>query len=489
MRGWVVRLRALPLRMKVMITVIGGALALLGVSTYLSFRYWKGEALVVAEQQARLAGAAVRGPVEAALAAGQVDDARRSLRQLVEKGYISEARVFAPDGRVLVSSVPAEEGRRHRTLWLPRGRLVPQEGLVRHDDAAERVEAFLPLALPDVVLLEVAFPLGPLRSALDRGLKVGLALVVASLLAMAALFSTMIEREVVAPMRRVAVLLGEREEHGAPPPADEFRGLARSVAELIEKERAAEELAETQRRQIEAQAGLAQVGEMAAEMAHEFKRPLTSIRTALELMTQEYALDERGERLFGSVQLQLDKLSETMRDLFALARPIEVAREPVDLRRVVDGALMQLAAHPSLQRVQVRREYSGEALVCGDAHRLEQVVLNLGLNSAEAMPEGGKLTVRVRAQEGRVRLEVADTGVGIPADKIEQVFSPFYSTKPTGTGLGLSLVARIVAAHNGRLQVDSEPGRGTTISVELPVAQPAAATPEEQGASWQMPAS
>jgi signal transduction histidine kinase len=470
MRGWTSRLRALPLRTKLVITIVGGMLALLGITTHISFRYWKQEALTVAEQQALLAAGAVRGPVESSLLAGQTVQARRNLRQLVDRGVIERARVYAADGSILLSSSAAEEGQRERTLWIPRREALPAEGVVRYDPASEAVEAFLPLTGPGGGVLQVVFPVGPLRAAMDRGLRIGTGLIVASVLAMAALLFTMLEREVMQPVRAVSGLF-EREGSATGARSGEIRDLASSVAELIEKERAAEELAEARQQQMAVQAGLAQVGEMAAEMAHEFKRPLATIQTALQLMDQEYALDPRGEQLMDSVRGQLDKLGETMRDLFALARPVEVEREPVDLDQVLNGALVQLSAHPSMRGITIQRDYRCSAAVCGDAHRLEQMMLNLMLNAVEAMPNGGRLTVRLWSRGERAVLEVADTGVGIPQEAIDKILRPFYTTKPMGTGLGLALVARIVAAHQGTLRIESEPGTGTTVHVEFPTAE------------------
>jgi signal transduction histidine kinase len=468
MNRFLAHLRVLPLRTKLVITLVGGSLALLGASTHISFRYWKQESLAVAEQQALLAAGAVRGPVEAALIAGQPAQARRNLRQLVDRGVIDHARVFGADGTVLLSSHPGEEGSRNRIRWIPRRDALPTEGVVRYDSEVEAVEAFLPVAGPGAAILQVVFPVGPLRAAMERGLRIGVALVVASVIAMAALVFTMVDREVVQPVRAVSDLFEHEAQGGGD--RDEIRGLASSVQGLIEKERAAGELAAQRGEQIQAQAGLAQVGEMAAEMAHEFKRPLATIQTALQLMDQEYALDPRGEKMMGSVRSQLDKLSETMRDLFALAKPLEHARDAVDLRRILDGALMQISAHPSARGVAMRREYGEVTTVHGDAQRLEQVALNLMLNAAESMPDGGTLTVRLREGSGTVVLEVEDTGVGIPPEAVDQVLRPFYSTKPMGTGLGLSLVARIVAAHGGTIGIRSAPGEGTAVRVELPIA-------------------
>jgi signal transduction histidine kinase len=113
----------------------------------------------------------------------------------------------------------------------------------------------------------------------------------------------------------------------------------------------------------------------------------------------------------------------------------------------------------------------------GDPQRLKQVLLNLCRNAIEAMPAGGLLTLRARCQDGEVVLEVSDTGVGIPADALERVFEPFYTTKEAGTGLGLAVCRRIVEAHGGRLSVRSQPDRGTTIQVHLPLHRSAGGEP------------
>ncbi|HUH12590.1 MAG TPA: ATP-binding protein [Longimicrobiales bacterium] len=484
--GWTLRLRGLPLRTKVLITIVGGGLALLGASTWLSFSYWKGEALAAAEQQALLAAGAVRASVDASLVDGRSDQARRSLRRLVETAPITHARVYGEGGRILISTDRGEEGGRVRGVWIPAASEVPAGGLVRAAPDDDAVRAFVPLAAPGVALLEVHFSVGPLRAAMDRGARLGIGLLIGSLFALALLLLTMLEREVVSPVERMSALVrgntpaGRRE--------DELRQIATTVAELMEKEQAVGELAAVQRRQMEAQAGLAQVGEMAAEMAHEFKRPLASIRTALGLMEQEYTLDERSARLLEAVDGQLEKLSETMRDLFALAKPVEPERVPLDACELVDGALAQLAGHPAAERIQVVRRYpSRSPMVVGDAHRLEQGLLNLMLNAAEAMPEGGTLTLGVEGAHGHVRFDVEDTGPGIPPEEVDKVLRPFYSTKPMGTGLGLPLVARVAAAHGGTVEIDSTPGSGTRVTLDLPAAS--AADLEHQEATWPMHAS
>ena len=133
-----------------------------------------------------------------------------------------------------------------------------------------------------------------------------------------------------------------------------------------------------------------------------------------------------------------------------------------------------------MERVAVVRDYDPKVgQILGDAARLEQAVLNLCLNAVEAMPEGGRVTVTTRAGEGTVAIEVADTGIGIPPENLAKILTPFFSTKALGTGLGLPLVARVVAAHGGTVSVESEVGKGTAFHLEIPAKE----------AAWQVSAS
>jgi two-component system sensor histidine kinase HydH len=249
--------------------------------------------------------------------------------------------------------------------------------------------------------------------------------------------------------------------------------LVRGVEEMIEKEQRVDR---EQRLWRQEQAGFAQVGEMAAEMAHEFKRPLASIQSAVSLLAQEYVLEDRGQLLIGAVEDQLDRLSETMRDLFALARPVAPEAEPVALREIFSRSLMQLAGHPAAEGIDFQREFPDDDVdITADPKRIEQVVVNLMLNAAEAMQNHGTMTLRYGATNGMAWLTVTDTGSGIPQSEVEKVLLPFYSTKPGGTGLGLPLVTRVVAAHDGHIQIDSQPGRGTTVRIDLPLVSPSAA--------------
>lgn len=470
--GWIRRLRNQPLRTKLIITAVGTAVVVFGVASTLTFRYWRAESEAAAEQQALLAAASVRSSVELAITAGQPGRARSSLRELVERESITGARVYGSDGAVLVSTTRAEEGFRPTGVWLPSPRDLPETGTARLAASGAEVNAFLPLRAGGAGILEVDFSLAPLRETMDRAARLGLLLMIGSLAAVILIVATMLEREVVTPIDRVVEILGPDSRRKT----DQLGALEESVADLVRKEREHEE-------RLASQAGFAEVGEMAAEMAHEFKRPLASIRSAVSLLEQEYELNDQAQSLLDAVDGQLGKLTETMQDLFALAKPVELESDRVDVRDAVDEALGQLAGLMDTSPYAIERSYEeGLPPIGGDQRRLEQAALNVMLNALESMEDGGTLRIGLGTEDGSVVVEFTDTGPGIPDDEVEKVIRPFYSTKPAGTGLGLPLVARVVAAHAGELTIQSEPGQGTTVRMIFPARRAVARTSGRPGA-------
>ena len=436
-----------------------------------------------AEQQALLAAASVRSSLEAAISAGMTGRARGSLRELMDLESITGARVYATDGRILVSADRSEEGTRPSGMWVPSARDLPQRGVARPTPEGDAVQAFLPIRAGGASILEVDFSLHELEEAMDRAARLGLLLLIGSVAAVILIVATMLEREVMTPIERVVGILGPKGS-GDGSHTVELARIEESVADLLRKEEAAKARVAEQEERLAKQAGFAQVGEMAAEMAHEFKRPLASIRSAVSLLEQEYELNDQAQTLLSAVDGQLGRLTETMQDLFALAKPVEMRTEQVDLRDTVDGALANLGSLTDTKGRRVERDYDPDLpTIAGDSHRLEQAVLNLMLNAMEAMEEGGVLRVSLKALDGHVLARFDDTGPGIPAEEVEKVVLPFYSTKPSGTGLGLPLVARVVAAHGGVLDIRSEAGEGTTVEISLPVGViPAPNRPEGE---WQ----
>jgi signal transduction histidine kinase len=212
---------------------------------------------------------------------------------------------------------------------------------------------------------------------------------------------------------------------------------------------------------------MAVVGKLAAGVAHEINNPLGAIalfaRHALKALPAGHPLVENLE----TIGRNADACKRVVKDLLGYARQRPPEHRTLALREALDDAARTLRAPADRAGVEVRVE-AEEISARADGDQLHQVLVNLGLNAIEAMPAGGTLRLAGAAAPGGVRLEIHDSGVGIPAAERERIFTAFYTTKPEGTGLGLAVVRDLVDAHGGRVEVASEPGRGTTFTVFLP---------------------
>jgi len=215
---------------------------------------------------------------------------------------------------------------------------------------------------------------------------------------------------------------------------------------------------------------LKSLGEMAAGMAHEVKNPLAAIRSSAQMLTGR--LSGKDAELASIVVNEVDRLNRVVNDFLDYARPAPLRREQVLLSVLLDSCLELLSPVISEAAVTVTRRYPpDERRVSVDPGQLRQVLLNLLLNAVQATGngEGTREVMLDLRQDGRsTQVSVRDAGPGIPADKLRQVFEPFYSTKPAGTGLGLPIAQRIVSEHGGKLLLESAPGQGLTATVVLP---------------------
>jgi signal transduction histidine kinase len=220
------------------------------------------------------------------------------------------------------------------------------------------------------------------------------------------------------------------------------------------------------------QEALAAMGEMAASLAHEVRNPLTAIR--LDLQRAERRLegaeaDEGARDLVQRALQELQRLDESVSEALQMARAGRVAYGPLKLAEPLGAALH--AAAPAFRQKGVELEADPDpgrgVQVTGDAATLKQLFLNLLLNAAEALEEGGRAGVRVEGIGDRVRVSVWDQGPGIPPELRDRVLEPFFSTRPEGTGLGLTIARRIAHAHGGDLEIESRPGGGTVVTAIL----------------------
>jgi Signal transduction histidine kinase regulating C4-dicarboxylate transport system len=221
-----------------------------------------------------------------------------------------------------------------------------------------------------------------------------------------------------------------------------------------------------QRRLLEGER-LAIVGEMASAVAHSIRNPLSSIRTSVEL-----ALDRdpgRFQEPANDIVAEVDKIEAWLRELLAFTRPGSIRREPVDLNAVVRSALDSVNAQLSRKHVEATAALTEPApTAMADLSLLQHVLQSIVTNALDALPQGGKLEVRTASGERSVSIVVHDHGAGITHENLEQVFKPFFTTKPLGVGLGLPLARRLVERMGGTLDLVSRQGEGTRVNIQLP---------------------
>jgi two-component system NtrC family sensor kinase len=224
---------------------------------------------------------------------------------------------------------------------------------------------------------------------------------------------------------------------------------------------------------------LAAVGQIAAQITHEVRNPLSSIGLNAELLEEELealpssaAQREEARALVRAIVKEVDRLTEITEEYLQFARLPRPRLEKERLGPMVRSLLDFMAGELSLRGITLESDLeAAECSVAADEHQLRQALLNLVRNAAEAMPSGGRLRLSAKqtVDSSHVVLEVADTGEGIDPEHVIKIFDPFFSTKKGGTGLGLALTQQIVNDHGGTIAVRSERGRGTTFTIGLPV--------------------
>lgn len=219
----------------------------------------------------------------------------------------------------------------------------------------------------------------------------------------------------------------------------------------------------------------AEIAALAGGLAHEIKNPLSTIRLNMDLLAEDFDQAEsprerRALTKIATVQRECQRLEILLNDFLRFARARQLRLEPADLNNQVERTLGFFAPQAADGKIDIIRYLDPDLpSVQIDREAFHGTILNLLLNAQQAMPAGGQLVVRTRATPLGVALDLIDTGVGMDPKTQSHVFETFYSTKPGGSGLGLPTARKVVEGHEGRITVESELGRGTKFTIELPV--------------------
>ncbi len=215
---------------------------------------------------------------------------------------------------------------------------------------------------------------------------------------------------------------------------------------------------------------LSALGELSAGMAHEIRNPLGSIKGAVEIIKDDYTPEKAKYEFIQILLKETDRLNHIVQEFLGFAKPKNPEFQFVDLNEAIESVLTLIGQEARKAGVKIEKKLDpsiGKRSL--DAGLLKQAFLNLILNAIQAMPGGGSLTVESSVRNGTCEVKIADTGTGISEENRKKLFSPFFTTKKNGTGLGLAITYRIIENHHGKIDVATEPGRGTTFTMKIPV--------------------
>jgi len=252
--------------------------------------------------------------------------------------------------------------------------------------------------------------------------------------------------------------------------------LANQTAIAIENARLYEDLRRS-KSYIRRADRLASLGTLTAGLAHEIRNPLVAIKTLTQLLPERLEDEEFRNHFLNIAAGEVDRISNLVNELLDFARPSNPKLEFEDVNTIIDGMILLVTTESKKKNIQIAKQYTPDLpSVKVDREQIKQVFLNILLNAIEATPDRGEITVKTRSflkpgGEPHVQVEIKDTGCGIPKEHLEEIFNPFFTTKTSGSGLGLSISNQIVQDHKGYIDVGSRVNQGTSFFVNLPVDQ------------------
>jgi signal transduction histidine kinase len=425
----------------------------------------------------------------------------------LHRGLKSAELILLRHDKLEVSSIEFGAGGLQITLDTRAGPLPEKQEVRIQEDEDGRVasaEAVVrDLSKKAIGLLRVEADVSYATEIAERERSVFLWVTAASALALALLFAFALGPMLARPLSQLADVMGRVESGGPDAPAvpgadrvDEIGIVARGLeamlarirnfnaelrsrideatADLAAKNRALAELNDllvAARRDLTAKERLAALGQLSGTIAHELGNPLNAMSGRVQLLARDPACPAEVRTELGALDGEVKRMTAIIRRFLDSARALTPAPEPTNVEGLVDEALSLSLSAEARERIAVIREVPEElGEVVTDPGLVRHVLTNFISNAVDAMAAGGTLTVRASRIGGQLALAVADTGAGMGAEERRHIFEPFYSTKPPGrgTGLGLAICREISVALKGRIEVDSEPGRGSTFTLLVP---------------------
>ncbi|HUK81526.1 MAG TPA: ATP-binding protein [Verrucomicrobiae bacterium] len=413
------------------------------------------------------------------------------LERMKASGEIKRGRLIKPDGSVVFSTETQEVERAAMNVppeLFGEGRVLQGERL---DNGEHLAIAMRPVANVEschkchspqqrfngAIVLERSLAPAEASIATNRDLLVVYGVVIFVLVGVVLwlLIVRLVSQPVTAlltQMRRVE--RGDLAAHAEAPSPDEIGELARDFNAMVRSlDTAKRELHESHEKQMQQASKLASIGELASGIAHEIRNPLAGIGAAVEVLAENGNGNGQYGEIATEIRRQITRLNTTLRDLLDFARQREPEIAPCNVGELIRPMLALVRPDAQKQHVTIVEDLPVDLPpICVDSGQVQQALLNVLLNAIQAMPDGGTLTVGAATARNNVRITISDTGVGIPPENSQRIFSPFFTTKHRGTGLGLAITRTIVEKHHGVISVESSRGRGTAFTLEFAACEP-----------------
>jgi hypothetical protein len=441
-------------------------------------------------ETAELMLSVIERSIASSMAVGNSREVQSMLETIGSDPHLAGVRIFHPDGRVLRSSDPNEIGRRinpHHLTTFQRG--ISHQVLL--SSIGETLLVLKPIHSQEqctpchgrggkvIGILNVDYSLAALEKRLygssqffSLSMFVTISLLTGGILL---IFQRFVRRPLKLIANKMALVeAGDFAVQIEPSHNDEVGRLAESFNSMVERLRQAKvELQTYHYQQMERADRLASVGEMSAGIAHEIKNPLAAISGAITVLADDFPAEDPRREVVAKVLEQINRLDRVVTDLLYFGKPGKPAFDWVDVNDLLKKTLFFVAQHPEARDVhQVQELTRNLPPVWVDEKQLQQVFFNIIINAIQAMKSGGTLLIQtdLQEQEGQalVRILIGDSGPGIPAEELEKIFAPFYTTKTQGTGLGLAICRQLMEQQGGSIKVFSRVGEGTRVSISLP---------------------
>lgn len=478
------------------VIVISITLLTVGISafTLLNLKRERIQILNTARENTDLVLQSIEASVFSSMRVGNTEDVRQILQMIGKNRKLVGLRIFHPHGIILRSANPDEVGRpipdADYQLFINNRKegitTVPGKGEVLsmikpiYNDAACHVCHGSKTRV--IGVLSVHYSLEDTTRTMIQGTELFIYSMVLIIAFLSIAIAVVMLKFVRQPLKLLAgsmakVAEGDLSVRIEAEGKDEIGSLIRSFDVMVDRlDQAKKELEQLHFEQLERADRLASMGEMAAGIAHEIKNPLTGIAAAITIIRDDLDPADPRNEILGEVLEQVKRLDKTVNDLLFFGKPTPPEFCHADINEIIRKTVSFAMKHRASGRESIAKELilgSDLPPVYVDPKQIQQVFLNLVLNAFQAMPEGGTLRIRTECHQtdGKtmVVISVADTGPGIPPQIMERIFTPFFTTKAQGTGLGLPICHKLITQHGGTIRVVSENGKGTTFIIELPV--------------------